>query len=388
MSERFAGKRRFVSPFQDITPAMLAEADRRERADGVPNPYRQIKRPATTQLQEWERRHKKPAPPTLIAEDIATRVRREEGGYLSFETWNTVVRQGSPEELALLCQDSPAFAAELQQIEQSEEVNRLLGQMIARARSEEATVACDASASSPHPKAEPKPCSDAEEQRCQWFLQGGVRPGNLLRDRTLRRPPSCPRRIEFEERMRQQGLRRRQEATARNIPEEVLRVLTDDPAKQQDRLALHEVRAWYRGDRPILVLCGPKGIGKTYAACAWLLAAQTGYRLTSLDLHLCAVPYGAHPAAHTAMKCAAVLLDGLDEDLSPGALQVAERLILGLGPRNARAILTTQLRPDELRALLGGEDTPIGKRLALYAKTVSLYTPASEVAPDDAEMPE
>lgn len=341
--------------FFDVTPAMRDEADHAERELGVANPYRLIKRPTAWQRAEWERQHKRPPDPRMVSVEIVNRASVSDFGEIRPEAWNTSLRIGTDAELAALCQHNTDMRCDL--LARAPEVPAELGQLLQsvddRLRAVETTVVCGAAAGSPQPTDHPKACSDADEARCAWFL-AGREPGAdaTIRERTLRRPPACPRRAALDALIKRTSPQRRDEARARNIPEDILAILTDDPARQQIRPALTAVRNWYqRSDKPILVLCGPEGCGKTFAACAWLLAAKSGLRVSSQDLFLAAIPTSAHDAPRRAASLTGVVIDGLDDKLSIGARDVFERLLTGC-TKNGRAILTTRHRRSDFLSML------------------------------------
>lgn len=385
-----------------VTAAMMVEAERKSADRQMANPYRRIREPSTTERAKWEAEHQgRPMEPTMIVEDIATEVMIRAWGEVRFEQWRTTIRRGTPAELAQLCNDSQSLRTALAATVPREDIGQVLGNVAASMLAAEATAVCGAPAG-PNNRPDPRPCNDSEERACAWFMHGRA-PGQDLgaRDRTSRRPPTCPRRIELEALIRAESPRRRAEAESRGIPPDVLNVLVE-PGKQQQRPALLQVRHWFRGNKPILVLSGPERCGKTFAACAWLLSAKTGLRVAGTDLLLAAVPKSTHEVVRRASSLAAVVVDGLDDELTPGSLAVLARLLQSV-TKHGRAVITTRHRKRELLDLLTASSGPapiddlpdfeqhpqqrggaadqgsaIEQRLALYAHFVELPAWAGE----------
>ena len=80
-----------------------------------------------------------------------------------------------------------------------------------------------------------------------------------------------------------------------------------------------------------------------------------------LGLLLAAMPRGAHDAVRRAASMAAVVVDGLDDELSPGSLSVLARLLQIAGGKGARVIITTRHRKRELLDMFtaSGGPTPV-----------------------------
>lgn len=122
----------------------------------------------------------------------------------------------------------------------------------------------------------------------------------------------------------------------------------------RDEEPLRAVQGWFRGPgvRPILILCGAVGVGKTLAA-SWAIAEGGGGKLVHApELGRRVFPYGHETTiARLELTSAVMVLDDLGTEPDPNEKRWAEALALFVEKRKARGrtIITTNLTPSELR---------------------------------------
>jgi len=241
----------------------------------------------------------------------------------------------------------------------------------------EATVACGAVAGSPAariqdgarlPLARPTPCSDAEELRCRW-MHSARRPDDL-EARTELRPPSCPRRLQLERERWERSPERARRARLRRIPEPILDLVLSGAGPGYAGDAVKLTRAWFVSNKHFLVLSGPEGSGKTYAACRWLESQPRGLFLTCEELRPNAKAK-AEAEVHwrQLLEARCLVIDAL---MAPDAALIAklDELLVALSRKGGRAIITSRTPLEQLRAALfqDGQPGPGLRRLELYGR--------------------
>jgi DNA replication protein DnaC len=146
------------------------------------------------------------------------------------------------------------------------------------------------------------------------------------------------------------------------------------------------------GSRDWLVILGPTGTGKTHQAVAAYRAVvhDTGCeaiaaRLPALLMRT--MPSAPDPANLRPLEEAdLLLLDDLGGDLTPWDRRVLFRLIDGRSARNRPTIITSNLRPEEIRERLGDR---LASRLSQRVRVVILTGPdrrTTPVAPNGGDM--
>lgn len=359
----------------NVTAEILANADRMAETMGIPNPYRRVFEVHPIERQTWEREHGHPMPQDFLAEEVATKVKEQKHFGLSFQESRRVYRQALPGELEALRSTAPVenwdqLAPTPSSETVKEDVLSTLDKMAEEMARVEASIACGA-----HQNPDAKPCTLEQEGSCQWFRVKPNEGASLMR-RTKLRPAGCPRLIAYEQDPRHPGriAERVKAAADKRIPANIRERLIVEGRKDR-RPALDAVRAWHPTSKPYLVLSASNQAGKTFSACAWLEAMDSGVFLDAEELWEAIKPGpDDRPevvARRRARAAKYVVLDNVESHLTNALRAEVDALVRYVGDKGGRMVITTSMPGQRFLDALLMPDAETGaarRRIELYGE--------------------
>jgi len=214
----------------------------------------------------------------------------------------------------------------------------------------------------------PQCCTDEQEARCEWGLNGAT--DLTLAQRLNMRPEKCPRTLLQIEKRREKGQAERfaDRARAAGMPELYIERFTSgiEPQRRPAFVAAQRFR-----DSPtakILLLLGTNQAGKSFAASRLLWWQDSGLFVTHSALRLAIMPGDETGLERRCFSVPFLVLDNIESSMSVALRQRYEELVIHFKDNRKKLVMTSSMDPEHfLRCMKpeGAETGPAYARLNL-----------------------